>query len=141
MAIQPVFLDTLAILALIDKKDRWHGAAAVVSSELEAQKRPLVVTEWVLTEFLNATAKAPYRQLAVKAIHYFRTFPRAEIVAASHDDWLLGFALYESRMDKEWSLVDCLSIHICQQRGIEEVFTADHHFEQAGLRILLTRST
>jgi predicted nucleic acid-binding protein len=66
MAFSPVFLDTFAILALIDKKDRWHDAATAISEELEAQKRPLVVTEWVLTEFLNATAKAPYRRLAVQ---------------------------------------------------------------------------
>ena len=141
MALPPVFLDTLAILALIDKKDRWHDAATAVSKELDTQKRPLVVTEWVLTEFLNATAKAPYRRLAVEAVHHFHTFPRVEIVAATHDDWLLGFALYESRQDKEWSLVDCLSIRVCQQLAIEEVFTADRHFEQAGLRILLTRTT
>src|SRR5947207_10773248 len=39
----------------------------------------------------------------------------------------------------QWSLVDCLSIIACQDRGIQEVFTGDHHFEQAGLRILLRK--
>jgi len=30
-----------------------------------------------------------------------------------------------------------MSILIAREMGITEIFTADHHFEQAGLRILL----
>jgi predicted nucleic acid-binding protein len=40
-------------------------------------------------------------------------------------------------MDKEYSLTDCLSMRIMEQRGIEEVLTADQHFAQAGFRPLL----
>jgi len=42
-----------------------------------------------------------------------------------------------ARLDKSYSFVDCASMVICKERGIEEVLTADHDFEQEGFRILL----
>jgi predicted nucleic acid-binding protein len=45
-----------------------------------------------------------------------------------------GFDLYESRLDKDWSLTDCVSFAVMTQRGLTEALTADHHFEQAGFR-------
>jgi predicted nucleic acid-binding protein len=48
-----------------------------------------------------------------------------------------GWDLYRSRPDKEWSLTDCISIVLMQKERIEEVFTSDHHFEQAGFGKLL----
>ena len=44
---------------------------------------------------------------------------------------------YERRPDKDWSLTDCLSFLLMEERGITEALTADHHFEQAGFRALL----
>ncbi len=39
--------------------------------------------------------------------------------------------------DKGWGLVDCTSIVLAKEMGINEIFTTDHHFEQAGFTILL----
>lgn len=39
--------------------------------------------------------------------------------------------------DKDWGLVDCTSIIVAKNLGISEIFTTDHHFEQAGFQILL----
>jgi predicted nucleic acid-binding protein len=41
------------------------------------------------------------------------------------------------RQDKSWSLVDCSSFVVMQQRGIVEALTTDEHFEQAGFVRLL----
>jgi hypothetical protein len=48
-----------------------------------------------------------------------------------------GLNLFKQRLDKDWSLVDCLGIHLARQFQITEIFTTDHHFEQAGFKILL----
>jgi predicted nucleic acid-binding protein len=48
-----------------------------------------------------------------------------------------GWHLYASRSDKEWSLTDCISIVIMQREKIEQAFTSDHHFAQAGFTKLL----
>jgi predicted nucleic acid-binding protein len=50
-----------------------------------------------------------------------------------------GFELYRQMKDKEWGLVDCISITVARDMGITEIFTTDHHFEQAGFTILLKK--
>lgn len=45
--------------------------------------------------------------------------------------------LYRERSDKDWSLTDCISFVIMQQRGLSDALTADLHFVQAGFRALL----
>lgn len=45
--------------------------------------------------------------------------------------------LYRARPDKNWSLTDCLSFIVMEQRGLTEALTTDRDFEQAGLRALM----
>jgi len=45
--------------------------------------------------------------------------------------------LYDERPDKEWSLTDCLSFLVMERQRIRDALTTDHHFEQAGFRVLL----
>jgi len=48
-----------------------------------------------------------------------------------------GFALYKPRQDKVWSLVDCISFVVMNDRGIYESLTLDQHFQQAGFIALM----
>jgi len=48
-----------------------------------------------------------------------------------------AWSLLKTRLDKNWSLVDCASFVVMQHRKIAEGFTSDHHFEQAGFSRLL----
>jgi predicted nucleic acid-binding protein len=62
---------------------------------------------------------------------------RLTVIPASHDLFEIGLDRFCSRADKEWSLTDCISFVVMEQRGIYEAFTGDHHFEQAGFVPLL----
>lgn len=48
--------------------------------------------------------------------------------------------LYRSRIDKDWSLTDCLSVVVMERHRLTEALTSDHHFEQAGMKALLLSS-
>jgi predicted nucleic acid-binding protein len=48
-----------------------------------------------------------------------------------------AWQLLARRPDKAWSLVDCASFIIMQERAITDALTTDHHFEQAGFTQLL----
>lgn len=97
----------------------------------------IVTTEWVLTELGNYLSGHANRALFVPFVRDLPTDPRVEIVTATHPQFEAGCALFDSRPDKEWSITDCISMVLLMERGMTEVLTCDHHFEQAGYSILL----
>jgi uncharacterized protein len=48
-----------------------------------------------------------------------------------------GFELYNSRLDKGYSLTDCVSMNIMREQNITQILTNDVHFEQEGFSVLL----
>ncbi len=48
-----------------------------------------------------------------------------------------GFELYNARLDKGYSLTDCVSMNVMREQNISEILTNDDHFEQEGFQILL----
>ena len=48
-----------------------------------------------------------------------------------------GISRFKQMSDKDWSVVDCISMIMAEESDITEIFTNDHHFEQAGFTILL----
>lgn len=133
----PVFVDTAAFLALANRRDQWHQSVTEVSQQLQDEARALVTTDWVLAEFLASMRDPPNRDRGVQIVATLRDSSAVEIVEANHDQWNEGFELYRNRPDKHWSLIDCISIRLCELRAMHEVLTSDRHFEQAGLEILL----
>src|SRR5205823_3587018 len=123
---RPVFVDAWALTALTNRSDSWHLMALRWSDVLEREHRALVTTDWVLGEFLGNLAKPPFRKLAVYRVLRLQQSSYVQIVAATRREWEEGFFLYRSRPDKAWSLVDCISILVCQRFKITEVFTGDH---------------
>ena len=66
-----------------------------------------------------------------------RSAPWVEVVHIDEPLDSAAWNLWQSRPDKEWSLVDCASFVVMQQRGLTEALTTDHHFEQGGFVRLL----
>ena len=58
-------------------------------------------------------------------------------VEPSQGRFLDGLDMFESRIDKGYSLTDCISMNVCRELSITEVLTHDDHFRQEGLNILL----
>jgi hypothetical protein len=132
-----VFLDASALLALVDSRDALYARACEIEQGLARNETHLVLSDAVLLEFLSLTSPRPLRAAGIASIDAFFASPRVTIIPATRRAFLRAFDLYRSRPDKEWSLVDCSSILICQERAIRRVFTSDRHFRQAGFDILL----
>lgn len=132
-----VFVDTVAWIALVNTRDSFHEKAKRVFANLRLQKYKFVTTEFVLLEFANALSAPAFREKAAIFIEGLRTMPEIEIAPASSQLFSTGLKLYQNRLDKEWSLVDCASFLVMKEKQTTESFTSDHHFEQAGFTILL----
>lgn len=63
---------------------------------------------------------------------------RIEVIPHSGELNAGALRLYADRSDKDWSLTDCLSFVVMRRRNVQEALTADHHFEQAGFRPVLS---
>jgi uncharacterized protein len=132
-----VFLDASGLLALLSARDKLHSAAADALAEIHSSGVQAICTDWVLTEVLAGASARSTRRRAATFVRNLMAQPKVVIEPATRVGWLASLALYGRRVDKEWSLVDCSSILTCHEHGITRVFTADHHFAQAGLEILL----
>jgi predicted nucleic acid-binding protein len=132
-----VLVDTAAWIALVNTRDELHKQAEDMMSELRRRNVTLATTEFVLLEVANFFCTIAWRDKAVKLINGLRLMPNLRIVPASSSLVADGWQLYASRRDKEWSLTDCISIVVMQKEKIEQAFTSDHHFEQAGFTKLM----
>jgi len=91
----------------------------------------------VLLEIGNALSKKRYRQAAGELLDALERDPQVEIVLLTEELYQQALALFCSRLDKEWGLIDCVSFIIMRERGLTNALTTDDHFEQAGFRALL----
>lgn len=132
-----LFCDTLYFAALINPRDQWHQASVEIESLV--QTLDLVTTEEILIELLNFYCEfGPMKRAKVSA--FARTLlvnPKLEIIGRGEMTFLNALELYESRLDKGYSLTDCISMNVCRELGIKEILTRDRHFEQEGFKILL----
>ena len=133
-----LFADTFWWLALASPTDQWHTAARRLVPSLVGV--PLVTTEEVLSEFLAGMAgRGQYqRQLAVHMVRRILADSTVTVLPQTSASFRSGFELYANRLDKEYSLVDCISMNTMRDEGITEVLTHDHHFTQEGFLILIT---
>src|SRR5439155_26181996 len=120
----PVFADTFFFLALINRRDAAHAKAVAVAT---VQTRPLITTAWVLTELADGLATTPDRHLFQTILADLEQEPRATVVPPTQELFDRGVRLYVARPDKEWSLTDCISFLVMEERNITEALTADHH--------------
>lgn len=129
-----IFADTFYFLALLNPADYANKRARAVTARQHVE---LVTTAWVLTELANALCKQEVRGAFLSTLQRLRSNPAVTIIKPDQRWFDAGVELFAARPDKDWSLTDCISFVVMQDRGIAEALTGDRHFEQAGFKALL----
>ena len=125
-----VFADTSYWQGRYFPQDQWHQAALAAERRLESPMH-LLTTQEVLTEFLaRASGNEQTHRVGVETVEELQNDPDITVVPQSAESFAKGFALYRARMDKGYSLVDCISMNTLDDYGITQVLTSDRHFEQ-----------
>jgi len=130
-----IFLDTVFVQALLNRRDQYHDQAKALLNRVRTAFE-IWVTEAVLVEIGNALSSMN-RSGAVDFIRSCYTTPNIKVVTVDTTLFKRALDLYDNRSDKEWGLTDCISIVVMQDYGLTEALTADEHFKQAGFRALL----
>jgi predicted nucleic acid-binding protein len=133
-----VFVDTVGWIALVHREDNLHQEVTNVYRDIGRVRR--ITTDAVLVESCNAFSNATMRPLALalmEKIEKAEDIDVLEVIHVSEELIKEGWELFKNRMDKEWSLTDCISFIVMKNMGVSKAITSDHHFEQAGFTILI----
>ncbi len=134
---RPVFVDTGFWIAFFNAQDFLHAKARSLFIDINQNGGRLICTSAVLIETLDGFSSHNARHHGVTLRRITQQLQQLEIVHIDETLFARGWDLYESRADKSWSLTDCLSFVVMQEREITDALAHDHHFEQAGFRALL----
>ena len=134
-----VFADTFYWIALTNPSDsRYPDAIALDHALSDAM---IVTTDEILTEFLTFFSRHPWqRGRAAATVRSLLADEGVRVIPQYRESFLEGLSLYQSRLDKGYSLVDCISMQAMRNEGLAEALTNDRHFEQEGFRALFRDS-
>jgi predicted nucleic acid-binding protein len=132
-----VFADTVFWVGLIRRSDQHRSAVLPWQNWIQTEGVHIVTTEAVFWEFLNICSEIHLRQIAAHSYQACVEDPSISIVRFQSRNIRSAFEIYQSRIDKEWSLTDCFSFQVMTKRRLTDALTTDHHFHQAGFRALL----
>ena len=132
-----VFADSGYWVALINPLDALRARARQVSGDLGTVQ--IVTSEMVLIEVLNHFSRLGprLRATAVAVMGEIVNDPNVEVVELSSAFFNSALERYASRLDQRWSLVDCSSFVLMEDRGIRDALAHDVDFVQAGFSALL----
>jgi len=132
-----VFIDTSALLAVLDADDANHKAARPFWERIVAAGDTLVSHNYVLVE----TSALALRKLGLEALRLLER----DIVPILHVIWVnkeihaSGASAQLVAARRSLSLVDCVSFEVMRRSGIRTAFSFDRHFREYGYEILPTR--
>ena len=132
-----LFADSGYWIAMLNPGDQWHQAAMQIMRRIGTRR--IVTSELVIAEFLNGMARLGRESRRRSADTASRFYANDNLTVVTLQDVSLAAAIqrYASRLDQRWSLVDCHSFLIMEERGITDALAYDRDFEQAGFRALL----
>ena len=132
-----LFADSGYWIALWNPRDSLHWRAMTVAEGLGAVE--VVTTQMVLTEALDAMAGMGEfrRRFAAQMVQALEENPDVEIVPQTDAQFKAAMERYAARIDQRWSLTDCASFLVMEERNITDALAYDRDFEQAGFVALL----
>lgn len=124
------FVDTSAVLAILNADDIFAKPAAKAWREAVTQHIPLATTNYVLLE----SSALIQRRLGLGALgdyqRHIRPRLRVEWVGREEHDAAMAGLLLAGR--RNVSLVDAVSFLVMRRLGLRQTFTFDPHFAEQG---------
>ncbi len=134
-----LFVDTSGWIEIFGVDEPFHKKARDILAQAVGGRRPIITTNYVITEFVgNGCKKCKLSRAGLfKAVDEITKLRGIEIVHISAEIHAEEIARLRKWLDKDWSLVDATSFNIMRKHGITEALTKDEDFVQAGFIKLL----
>jgi len=130
------FVETWFFIAYLRESDPHHHAATRLARTL--REASFVTHDGVLSELLALFSGHGdlWRKHVAAFVRDALRNEQLKVAPLNRHLFEEALTLYERRLDKEYSLVDCASMRLMIRRGITAVLTNDHHFAQEGFTLL-----
>ena len=128
-----VFVDASYFIAQFRPGDQWEESAQEARGRLGDIE--LVTTDEILTEFLTGVSRggAAIRERAEAAVQGMLRDGDIRVIPQTRPSFLDGLNRFRRRLDKSYSLQDCIAMNVMEAEGITEVLTSDRNFAAGGL--------
>jgi len=113
-------IDTGAILALLDRRDRWHGTCVAAFKDL---RLPLLTSEAVLTELFHLVGDNPHE---VDAAWRFLRSGAVSVGTIADAELLELETLMRRYSDRPMDFADATLVHLARRESINLIMTVDH---------------
>jgi predicted nucleic acid-binding protein len=133
-----LFCDTSGWGHLVDSTQAYHTLATVLYRAARQQNRKIITTNYIVTE-LVALFTSPLRVPRLTTIGFIESLQTSQIVHIDPTMHRQAWELLARREDKDWSLVDCASLAVMQERKITEALTTDRNFGTSGIHKIIAR--
>jgi uncharacterized protein len=132
-----VFADTCFWIALVNPNDQHYQRAR--QAQLRHKESNILSTESVIIEFFNFYSESGkfMRQKTHEYYEQLRRVRQVEIVGQTAEQLKQAILLHSNRLDKGYSLTDCISMTVMKERNCNEALTNDKRFSQEGFTILM----
>ncbi len=131
-----VFLDTAALVALLNKKDQYHVQAVAKLDSLLKGKGHLLTTTHVFAETVTRILRRVSHAKAVEAGELIRNESAIQIISPDTQAIDQAWNIFRKYDDQGFSFVDCISFALMQQMKISRAFTFDKHFSTMGFVLI-----
>ncbi len=132
MALEDIFVDTSAWIALADRDDFNHKIAASNYPSLLKNHRNLITSNFVIAETYIIILNELGHQPAMAFLKNIKTTPRILKVYSNKDIEEEGESILAKYSDQNFSYTDAISFVIMKRQKIKKAFSFDKHFLIAG---------
>lgn len=137
MAAREVFADTSALYAAVDARDAHHSQAAPLIRQLAGARRMIVTSDYVVVETINLAVARRGRVVAGRLLELLDKTSGLRVEWIGAERFAASRAFFRKHADHTYSFTDCTSFVLMDELRIRDALTSDHHFVEAGFRMLL----
>lgn len=129
-----LFLDAGYLIALEASDDQYHSDAVEYWIDFRPAPVPLITTTFVFDEVVTFFNNRKNHSKAVELGNKLLQSEFVELIGVDEGLFARGWDYFQNHTDKRYSLTDCISFVVIQDRTINSALTFDKHFTQAGFK-------
>ena len=129
-----IFVDTSALLAIVNPDDEFHLAAKQQWLSLVESQEMLLSNNYVILESISLIQRRQGMQkvLTLQA----EILPLIQYVWVDEEQHESALGTFLAANRRNLSLVDCSSFETMRRLGIKTVFSFDEHFREQGFNVI-----